>query len=178
MPGLRQALSRISDSANRPNLRMEQVDPEQIAMKTLELYGNSEIGMVANWQAMLNHGGYLDLDTMFSMSEVIDAVNYRSGHIEPVLSGLKSRAIETLLSGKKLPSGTPLNRIFGQLAKEWKNRGLEVEHGPLIKSEISERIDWYESVVKAMDQVVEKLIRFSPEKEITLQRSSRSLIEG
>ena len=142
MAGLRETFAQIEREQRIPPERVSAFNPSVVSRDCLTLYGNGEIGQVANWQAVLNHGGLLDERTMFSVSDVVDAVNYKSGDVEPVLAGLRSRAMEHLVDGGKLPYGAPLTRVWRQLEQAWSTAGYADSYGPLRMSEVSEPVEW------------------------------------
>ena len=148
MAGLNEAKTKIARKELEGDAVVRELDLNQMSMNSMALYGNGEIGMIANWQAVLNHSGALTPDLYFNVSDVVDAVNYKSGDVQPVLLGLKDAVIQCIIDQKinnsdhKLARGAALQRIFRQLQKEWKIRGHEQEHGPLRLDDISKEYDW------------------------------------
>ena len=157
MRGMNSAISQVMRERRTPAACMENLDRTEIARESIQIYGNSDIGMVANWQALLNHSGLLDTKVMFSISDVVDAVNYKTGDVEPIMKALKNKAVDAVLNGKKLARGGPSNRVFRQLQQEWKFQGFDIPSEVLVKKHISEEKSWIRMLVESLEANAEYL---------------------
>ena len=157
MRGMNSAISQVMRERRAPAACMEDLDGTEIARESIQMYGNSDIGMVANWQALLNHSGLLDTSVMFSISDVVDAVNYKTGDVEPIMKALKNKAVDAVLNGEKLARGGPLNRVFRQLQQEWKFQGFDIPSEVLVKKNISEEKRWVKTLVESLEANAEYL---------------------
>ena len=114
------------------------LDPNMLSYNSLKLFGNSEIGMIANAQASLNQSNLLDLSTLFSVSDVVDAVNYKSGDVSPIFNGLMERHCQALIHDALIADTAAFWRIYPQLTKYWDRQYLK-EYGPLQAALYSQR---------------------------------------
>ena len=105
------------------------LDPNMLSYNSLKLFGNSEIGMIANAQASLNQSNLLDMSTLFSVSDVVDAVNYKSGDVSPIFNGLMERHCQALINGEPIADTAAFWRVYPQLTKYWDRNYLK-EYGP------------------------------------------------
>ena len=126
-------MEQLQDTSNAfANVRKQQgatLDPNMLTYNSLKLFGNSEIGMIANAQASLNQSQLLDFDTIFSVSDVVDAVNYKSGDVSPIFNGLMERHCMALINGDPIADTAAFWRVYPQLTKYWDRKYLK-EYGP------------------------------------------------
>ena len=106
------------------------LDPNMLSYNSLKLFGNSEIGIIANAQASLNQSNLLDFSTLFSVSDVVDAVNYKSGDVSPIFNGLMERHCQVFLQGEVVADTAAFWRVYPQLTRYWDRKYLK-EYGPL-----------------------------------------------
>ena len=119
------------DVPEQPRQLSIPMDDREILHLNLKLWGNSEIGMVANAQAGLNHSGLLTLNQVFSVSNVVDAVNYKTGDVTPVLDGLMDTYCWAVRNGKPLARSAATMRVLPRLKKYWDANGLRDSLGPI-----------------------------------------------
>ena len=130
------------------------LDLNEVTRNSLMLMGAGEIGMVANAQAGLNHSGLLDVNTMFVMSDVIDAVNYKTGDISPVLNGLLECYCKALKDGVDLGDSVAVNRVRPMLEKYWDqfHRG---HFGPLKEYFHVRPVEWIDQAIEGLEEMIE-----------------------
>ena len=126
-------MEQLQDTTQRMDTRGQQhghkLDSNALAHNSLKLFGNSEIGMIANAQASLNQSNLLDFDTIFSVSDVVDAVNYKSGDVSSIFNGLMERHCKALIDGDPIADTAAFWRVYPQLTKYWDRKYLK-EYGP------------------------------------------------
>ena len=120
------------------------LDPNMLSYNSLKLFGNNEIGMIANAQASLNQSNLLDMSTLFSVSDVVDAVNYKSGDVSPIFNGLMERHCQAFLQGEVVSDTAAFWRVYPQLTKYWDRKYLK-EYGPLQSMMSLQPISWIEN---------------------------------
>ena len=126
-----------------------------VTHNSLNLWGNSLLGQIANAQAALNHTGLLDLSTMFVMSDVVDAVNYKNGDATPIFDGLMKRAADHLAEGELLANSPATGRIMPRLTQYWISQGYEERHGQM--PTMLDNTDWIIDAVSATGNVLAEM---------------------
>ena len=146
-----QDMSKISVNVDKQQGHM--LDPSILTYNSLKLFGNSEIGMIANAQASLNQSDLLDFSTLFSVSDVVDAVNYKSGDVSPIFNGLMERHCQALIDGDPIADTAAFWRVYPQLTKYWDRKYLK-EYGSaqeIMRSPgVSNVVDWIENASIAL----------------------------
>ena len=138
----------VSSKSDCLNLNM-------VTNQSLELWGNSLLGQIANAQAALNHTNLLDTDTMFIMSDVVDAVNYKNGDATPVLDGLMKKMANHLAGGGMLADSPATGRIMPRLTRYWIDECYENDHGQM--PDLLDNMDWIINTTGAMDNALTEM---------------------
>ena len=127
---------------------MQEVKSSDIVKSVLDLHAVGEIGRIANAQAGLNHSGLLDMSNAFSMSDVIDAVNYRSGDVSPVYKGLLETYCDALASGKFLAESAAVERVIPEVVKHWNDHGYTANFGEIERfiQSARKRVAWLDKI--------------------------------
>ena len=137
---------------------MKPVENKDIVRSVLDLYAVGEIGRIANAQAGLNHSGMLDMSNAFSMSDVIDAVNYRSGDVTPVYEGLLQTYCDKIVAGEELAGSAAVERVLGEVMRFWNEHEYREYFGEIQGSELKrKKVPWIETVDMAREQALNSL---------------------
>lgn len=125
------------------------LNPMRMMRSAVSLQGNGQIGQIANLQAGLNHSGLLGDDTLFVVSDVVDAVNYKSGDVTPVLHGLLERYCREIREGNALADSAAVRRVLPLVERHWaENYAAEYPEGRLRL----ERRSWIKAAQEGLEQ--------------------------
>lgn len=120
----------------------------------LSLFGNGDLGQIANLQAGLNHSGLLDDSCLFVVSDVVDAVNYKTGDVSPVQNGLLERYCRAVKEGRPLAASPAVQRVLPLVESYW--RVNYAEEYPDLKIRV-EPMPWIEELTVGLGAVVDNL---------------------